>query len=141
MIFTYSILIDNASRSYSFFNFWKISINHSQQTVLQQGETYVPHFQNCFFFLTPSSILSEFRLTTTSSTAAAHRWQCNNQMLHEANIGCKCAIFVLNYKNKLGNISDANQHLRANYRNFNLSHQINIQGEGRREVGGGFTKV
>ena len=33
-----------------------------------------------------------------------------------------------------GNISGANQPLRANYGNFNLSHQINIQGEGRREV-------
>jgi len=37
------------------------------------------------------------------------------------------------------NISDANQPLRANYRNFNLDHRINIQGEGRREVG--FAKV
>ena len=37
------------------------------------------------------------------------------------------------------NISDANQLLRANYRNFNLDHRINIQGEGRREVG--FAKV
>jgi len=31
-----------------------------------------------------------------------------------------------------GNILGANQHLRANYENFNLGHQINIQGEGRR---------
>ena len=29
---------------------------------------------------------------------------------------------------------------RVNYRNFNLSHQINIQGEGRRQVGGGICK-
>ena len=36
-----------------------------------------------------------------------------------------------------GNISVANQPLRANYENFNLDYQINIQGEGRREVGGG----
>ena len=35
-----------------------------------------------------------------------------------------------------GNISCANQPLCANYRNFNLGHQINIQGEGRREVEG-----
>ena len=35
----------------------------------------------------------------------------------------------------------ANQSLRANYENFNLDHQINIQGEGRREVGWGFAKV
>ena len=39
-----------------------------------------------------------------------------------------------------GNISGANQPLRANYGNFNLSHQINIQGEGRREVGRGICK-
>ena len=36
----------------------------------------------------------------------------------------------------VGNISGANQPLRANYENFNLGHQINIQEEGRREVGG-----
>ena len=40
-----------------------------------------------------------------------------------------------------GNISGVNKHLRANYENFNLGHQINIQGEGHREVGGGFAKV
>jgi len=39
------------------------------------------------------------------------------------------------------NLSDANQSLRVNYRNLNLDHQINIQGERRREVGGGFAKV
>ena len=39
-----------------------------------------------------------------------------------------------------GNISGANQPLRANYENFNLGHQINIQGEGRREVGGRICK-
>ena len=39
-----------------------------------------------------------------------------------------------------GNISGTNQHLRANYKNFNLGHQINIQGEERREVGGGICK-
>jgi len=39
-----------------------------------------------------------------------------------------------------GNISGTNQHLRANYENFNLGHQINIQGEERREVGGGICK-
>jgi len=40
-----------------------------------------------------------------------------------------------------GNILGANQSLRANYENFNLGHRINIQGEGCREVGGGFAKV
>jgi len=40
-----------------------------------------------------------------------------------------------------GNISGANQSLRANNKNFNLGHQINIQGEGRREVGGGICKT
>ena len=30
---------------------------------------------------------------------------------------------------EIGNISGANQPLRANYANFNLGHQINIQGE------------
>ena len=39
-----------------------------------------------------------------------------------------------------GNISGANQLLRVNYGNFNLDHQINIQGEGRREVGGAICK-
>ena len=39
------------------------------------------------------------------------------------------------------NILGANQPLHANYGNSNLSHQINIQGEGHREVGGGFAKV
>ena len=29
---------------------------------------------------------------------------------------------------------------RVSYGNFNMSHQINIQGEGRREVGGGICK-
>ena len=38
------------------------------------------------------------------------------------------------------NISDANQLLRANYEYFNLGHQINIQGNGRREVGGEICK-
>ena len=37
----------------------------------------------------------------------------------------------------IGNIPGANQPLRANYGNFNLSHQINIHGERRKEVGGG----
>ena len=32
----------------------------------------------------------------------------------------------------VGNVSGANQPLHANYENFNLSHQINIQGEERR---------
>ena len=41
---------------------------------------------------------------------------------------------------KNGNISGANQPFGANYENFNLDHQINIQGEGRREVGGGICK-
>ena len=40
-----------------------------------------------------------------------------------------------------GNISGANQLLRANYGNFNLDYQINIQGEGRKELEGGFAKV
>jgi len=40
-----------------------------------------------------------------------------------------------------GNISVANQPLRANYENFNLDYQINIQGEGHREVEGGFANV
>ena len=40
-----------------------------------------------------------------------------------------------------GNISGANQHIRANYENFNFSHQINIQGEGRRGWKGKFIKV
>ena len=38
------------------------------------------------------------------------------------------------------NISGANQIFCANYENFNLDHQINIQVEGRREVGGGICK-
>ena len=46
-------------------------------------------------------------------------------------------IFVLQLH---GNISGANQPLRANYENFNLDPQINIQVEGRREVGGGICK-
>jgi hypothetical protein len=37
-------------------------------------------------------------------------------------------------------ISSANQSLCANYGNFNLDHQINIQGEECREVGGGICK-
>ena len=41
---------------------------------------------------------------------------------------------------KKGNVSVANQHLHANYGNFNLGHQINIQGEGCRDVGGGICK-
>jgi hypothetical protein len=36
-----------------------------------------------------------------------------------------------------GNILGANQPLRANYENFNLDHQINIQGRWE----GGFAKV
>ena len=32
-------------------------------------------------------------------------------------------------------MEEGNQPLRTNYKNFNLSHQINIQEEGRREVG------
>jgi len=36
--------------------------------------------------------------------------------------------------------NSANQPFRANYRNFNLDHQINIQREGRGEVGGGIYK-
>ena len=39
-----------------------------------------------------------------------------------------------------GDILGANQPLRANYGNFNLGHRINIQGEGRRGVGGGICK-
>jgi hypothetical protein len=35
----------------------------------------------------------------------------------------------------------ANQPLRANCANFNLSHQINIQGEAQREWKGGFANV
>ena len=35
----------------------------------------------------------------------------------------------------------ANQHLRANRVNFNLSHRINIQGEAQREWKRGFAKV
>jgi len=36
----------------------------------------------------------------------------------------------------IGNISGRKKSLRVNYKNFNLAHQINIQGKGRREVGG-----
>ena len=36
-----------------------------------------------------------------------------------------------------GNISGANQPLRTNYRNFNLDHQINIQGGGAQRGGRG----
>ena len=39
-----------------------------------------------------------------------------------------------------GNISVANQLLLANYGNFNLDYQINIQGEGRKELEGGIRK-
>ena len=38
------------------------------------------------------------------------------------------------------NISGANQPFRANYENFNLGHQINIQGERCRGMGGGICK-
>ena len=41
---------------------------------------------------------------------------------------------------KYENISSTNQPLRANYETFNLDHQINIQGNGRREVRGGICK-
>ena len=41
---------------------------------------------------------------------------------------------------EVGNISGANQPLRANYANFNLGRRINIQGEGRKGVGGGICK-
>ena len=40
-----------------------------------------------------------------------------------------------------GNILGANQSLRANYENLNLSHRINIQGEGRGGWEGGFAEV
>ena len=39
------------------------------------------------------------------------------------------------------NILGANQSFRVNFENFNLSHQINIQGEERREVGGEIYKI
>ena len=50
-------------------------------------------------------------------------------------------IWIVTKKLKLllyidGNISDANQYFRINYGNFNLGHQINIQGEGRKVVRG-----
>ena len=45
----------------------------------------------------------------------------------------------LSYGNIEGNISGANQPLRANCANFNLGRQINIQG-GRVGVGGGICK-
>jgi len=35
----------------------------------------------------------------------------------------------------IGNISGSNQPFRANRANFNLGHQINIQGEGAGRVG------
>ena len=41
---------------------------------------------------------------------------------------------------KEGNVSGANQPLRANYGNFNLVHQINIQGEGAQRAGRGICK-
>ena len=40
-----------------------------------------------------------------------------------------------------GNISGANQSLCANPTNFNLNHQINIQGKAQREWKGGFAKA
>jgi len=40
-----------------------------------------------------------------------------------------------------GNISGANQPLRANRANFNLGHQINIQGDEQGKWEGGFAKV
>ena len=39
-----------------------------------------------------------------------------------------------------GNLSGANQSLSANHTNINLGYWINIQGEGRRRVGGGICK-
>jgi len=40
----------------------------------------------------------------------------------------------------IGNISGANQPLRANYENSNLCHRINIQGRGAGEVEGRICK-
>ena len=50
-------------------------------------------------------------------------------------------ILLDNHSRENGNISGVNQSLRANYGNFNLCHQINVQGERRIEMGGGFAKV
>ena len=50
-------------------------------------------------------------------------------------------MFIDSYIFLIGNILGANQSLYVNYANFNMGHQINIQGEGCREVGGGFAKV
>ena len=61
---------------------------------------------------------------------------------------CKCAVECCVTKHEAlvtpffmafleGNILGANQPLRANYENFNLDHQINIQGRWE----GGFAKV
>ena len=42
---------------------------------------------------------------------------------------------------QVGNISGANYPLRGNYANFNLNHQINIQGGAQGEWEGGFAKM
>ena len=47
---------------------------------------------------------------------------------------------LVKLKNIKENISCTNQHIRENYTNSNLGHQINIQGEGARGVGGGICK-
>ena len=51
----------------------------------------------------------------------------------ENNIGCNSILYN-------GNILGANQYLRVNHGNFNLGYRINIQGKGRRGVGGGICK-
>ena len=72
------------------------------------------------------------------------------RLLMQARLSCIILLFFMHYLNFMnhesvthiikGNISGANQPLRANRANFNLGHLIHIQGGCAGGVGGGICK-